>query len=174
MFLIENCVSNSNISKLKKEEIGWRSFSMTTWRFVNSFIRSTSISRVSSWIQTSAGGRGRGMRRMKKGKWGISVTRHIDRVDSLLFIASAKRFSSFRSYAPLQRTDEHEELIRDVSQRTGQPARKKKKKSETVTIFMNRRTADKDSCTSWHCSDFSSGIIKTRKIVWPNIDCWNR
>lgn len=32
---------------------------------------------------------------MKRGKWGISVTRHIDRVDSLLFIVSTKRFSSF-------------------------------------------------------------------------------
>lgn len=67
---------------------------------------------------------------MKRGKWGISVTRHIDRVDSLLFIASVKRFSSFRSYAPLQCErveDEHEELIRDVSQRAGQPAAKKRR-----------------------------------------------
>lgn len=72
----------------------------------------------------------------------------------------------FRSYAPLQREraeDEHEELIRDVSQRTGQPAEKKGEKSEPVTIFMNRRTADKDSCTSQHC-DFSLGVVKTSEM----------
>lgn len=38
----------------------------------------------------------------------------------------------FRSYTPLQRErveDEHEELIRDVSQRTGQPAEKKEERT---------------------------------------------
>lgn len=67
---------------------------------------------------------------MKRGKWGISVTSHIDRVDSLLFIASVKRFSSFVVALQRERVeDEHEELIRDVPQRTGQPAEKKEERT---------------------------------------------
>lgn len=128
--------------------------------------RSTSII-ASSWIQTNTRRREREkerkVRKMKRGKWGISVTRHIDRTDSLLFIASVKCFSSFvvtcRRNANESTTDTKSSSVMFRSAWDNRP----KKKSGPVTIFMNRRTAEKDSCTSWHCSDFSLGIVKTKK-----------